>query len=324
MFHMIKKINPLDYVRVIAVFMILVCHYCLFSNLNNGVGRYLAGTGNMLFFLVSALLYGIKYRMDCQIMDNRQFVFNRIVKLGASVWPYLIILIALYLVFGIRFSWISAGLNFVFLGYLGILPGNGHLWFLTVLMACYLEIMLLQKLKADNRYIPWVILVVSIFLVLVGERIGIPSGAFLTLGLFGFVFLRSEWFLQKTRSMKFWMAIIIVAFNSACFFIEYNGLFEKSRSLHFLLTGLCGITLLSLLLRYIPDKSNKVVSFLCGISFEIYIVHHTLCAGPFIRITQWPFGHVLNFCIIVVLSIVLALLLRFMAKGLRSILKVKG
>ena len=130
--------------------------------------------------------------------------------------------------------------------------------------------------------------------------------------------------MQKSKSMKFWMAIVIVALNVVCFFVEYNGLFEKSRSLHFLLSGLCGITMLSLLLRYIQDKSNKVVSFLCGISFEIYIVHHTLCAGPFIRITQWPYGHVLNFCIIVALSIGLALLLKFIAKGLLSILKAKA
>lgn len=305
------KIGALDHVRLVALVLILLCHYFMFSDLSDGVSRYFSGTGNMLFFLVSAVLYGLKYPVDSQKMDYRRFVVKRITRIGASLWLFLIILITLYLVFGIRFSWLDVGLNVVFLGYLGELPGNEHLWFLTVLMVCYVEIMVLNKLKARSRWIPWVFLMVSVFLVFFGEWMGIPSGAFLTLGLYGFVFLRSDSFLQKSKTMKLWMAAVITVFNAVCFVLEFRGLFEQSRSLHFVLTGLCGISLLSLLLRILPDKSNKVTSFLCGISFEIYLVHHTLCAGPFVRITQWPCGHLVNFIIIVTVSVGLAFLLKW-------------
>ena len=141
---------------MVAVFVILLCHYFLFSSLNSGIGRYLAGTGNMVFFLVSALLYGLKYPVGGQTMDYKRFVVKRITRIGASVWPFLLILVTLYLVFGVGFSWLDVGLNFVFLGYLGQLP----------------------------------------------------------------------------------------------------------------------------------DKTNKATSFLCDISFEVYLVHHTLCAGPFISVYQ--------------------------------------
>ena len=305
-----REIAALNHVRVIAVFVILLCHYFLFSDLNSGVGRYLAGTGNMLFFLVSALLYGLKYPIGGQTMDYKSFAARRVAKIGASVWPFLIIIVALYLVFEVEFSWIDVGLNFVFLGYLGELPGNEHLWFLTVLAACYVEIMLLKKLNSGKQIVPWVLLGVSTLLVIVGERLDIPSGAFLTLGLYVFVFLRSGWFLQKSKTMKLWMAIAI-----ACFVLEFNGLFVHSRSLHFIFTGLCGLSLLSLLLRYIPDKSNKVSSFLCGISFEIYLVHHTLCAGPFLSVTRWSYTHVGNFCFLIALSIALAFMLKMIGKA---------
>lgn len=307
----------MDHVRVIAVFVILLCHYFLFSDLNSGVGRYFAGIGNMMFFLVSALLYGLKYPIGGQAMDYKRFAARRVAKIGASVWPFLIIIVALYLVFGVEFSWIDVGLNFVFLGYLGELPGNEHLWFLTVLAACYVEIMLLKRLNAGNQIVPWALLGVSTLLVIVGERLGIPSGAFLTLGLYAFVFLRSDWFLKKSKTMKLWMAIAIVVINIACFVLEFNGLFVRSRSLHFVFTGLCGLSLLALLLRYVPDKSNKVIPFLCGISFEIYLVHHTLCAGPFFSVTQWPCTHVGNFCLLIVLSIVFAFMLKIIVKALR-------
>lgn len=114
--------------------------------------------------------------------------------------------------------------------------------------------------------------------------------------------------------MNLLMAIAIVSINVLCLILEYNGLFVKSRSAHFLLTGLCGLSLFSLMIRYIPNKSYRIVSFICGISFEIYLVHHTLCAGPFIAITHWPMNHVLNFCLLVVFSVVLAILLKLMVK----------
>lgn len=39
----------------------------------------------------------------------------------------------------------------MFLGYLGKLPGNGHLWFLTVLMACYAEMLLLLRMRIKSQ-----------------------------------------------------------------------------------------------------------------------------------------------------------------------------
>ena len=78
-------------------------------------------------------------------------------------------------------------LNFVFLGYLGKLPGNGHLWFLTILIVCYAEMLFLLKLKSIGSYVPWLIIVSSVIVLLIGEKMGIPSGVFVAIGLFGFV-----------------------------------------------------------------------------------------------------------------------------------------
>lgn len=53
-----QRISVYDYIRVIGVFVIVVCHYLEFSGLNEGLGRYFGLVGNMFFFLLSALLYG--------------------------------------------------------------------------------------------------------------------------------------------------------------------------------------------------------------------------------------------------------------------------
>ena len=49
----------------------------------------------------------------------------------------------------------------------------------------------------------------------------------------------------------------------------------------------------------------------------VYLVHHTLCAGPFISVTQWPFGDVVNFCILVAMSVGLAFVLKLISRALR-------
>lgn len=67
---MSKRINELDYVRVITVGMILLCHYLECSDVNLGLGRYLGGAGNTVFFVVSALLYSFRYRVDSQMVNE--------------------------------------------------------------------------------------------------------------------------------------------------------------------------------------------------------------------------------------------------------------
>ena len=67
---MSKRINELDYVRAIALGMILLCHYLECSGLSLGLGRYLGGAGNTVFFVVSALLYSFRYCSDSQTVDG--------------------------------------------------------------------------------------------------------------------------------------------------------------------------------------------------------------------------------------------------------------
>lgn len=55
-----SRIHGLDYVRVLAIFVIVMCHFLEFSGINLGLGRYFGRVGNMVFFLLSALLYGAK------------------------------------------------------------------------------------------------------------------------------------------------------------------------------------------------------------------------------------------------------------------------
>ena len=321
-----NRIHSLDFVRIIAMGMILTCHYLIFSGVSSGLGRYFAGTGNMIFFLISALLYGNKYNTDNDPVENEtqfdlvKFIKKRIVKIGSSLYPFLFILFLSFVFCGVKFSWFDAGLNIVFLGYFGKLPGNGHLWFITVLMACYIEMAVLVKIRPENKYFPWLFLTGMVLLMFLGEWLGVPSQAFIHMGFFGFMFLKNQWFNKKFQEIKGWQALLIVLFNVICMILNLNGLFEISRPLHFLLSDLCGLSLLALALRYLPKYNNKVVTFLSGISFEIYLIHHTFCAGPIIRITSLTGIHVFNYLVLVLLSVLLSVILHYTAQWFTKIM----
>lgn len=330
---MSKRINELDYVRVIAISMILLCHYLECSSVSLGLGRYLGGAGNTVFFVLSALLYSFRYCPDNQLinrggqsLDTQRFAKGRILKLGSSVWPFLIVVTVLYLVFGVDFSWSKLGLNFVFLGYFGKMPGINHLWFLTVLMACYAEFVFLLRFRTTTKWFPWVFLGLMIGLMAFAETVGVPGLAFGYMGFFGFVFLKGRWLYEKSKALKIWQALIIVAINAGCIWLCCHELFETSRILFYLLTDICGLSLLVLMLRYLPDKSSKAISFLSEISFEIYLVHLNLCTGPFVKITSWNYNHLLQFSLVVALSILLAMALHYVAglveKPLAKVLKM--
>lgn len=203
-----KRLSELDYIRVIAVGLILLCHYLEYSGLNVGVGRYLGGVGNAIFFLLSALLYCFKYNIDNQniayvYFDYKNFIKRRGVKFCSSIWPFLMLIIALYLIFGIAFSWFKVGLNFLFLSYFAKMPGISHLWFVTVLMACYVEFMLLVKFTPKGKLFPLLFLVLMICLMLLAENIGIPGHSFEILGLYGFMFLKGRDFYQMAKKSEY-------------------------------------------------------------------------------------------------------------------------
>ncbi len=315
---MSNRIHSFDYIRALAILIIVACHYLEFSGVNVGLGRYLGLAGNMMFFLLSALLYGKSFAREKsawggQIINVWQFGRKRVLRLGASLWPFLIIVTILYLIFGITFSWLNVGMNFLFLGYLFRIPGNEHLWFLTVLMACYAIYVLIARLSFNNNWFPRIFLALMLSLMVLAEMFGIPGNAFAIIGFFAFVLMKAEWFMKEAKGINLWGYLGIVLLNIVCALLLANGLFEQSRIAAFLLSDICGCLLLALLLGLMPEKENKIVAWVSGISFEIYLVHHTLCVGPFIRITSWEYNNLFQFILIVLLSIVIAQVLHLVS-----------
>lgn len=135
-----QRNNAIDFTRAIAIIIIVTCHFLLFGGVDGlcFIGKYLAYVGNFIFFAISALLFGMVYeKRGASAFEAKPFMKKRIVRLFASLWPYLIAILTIYSIIGVECNLFKAILNFLGLGWFAKLPNIGHLWFITMIILCY-------------------------------------------------------------------------------------------------------------------------------------------------------------------------------------------
>lgn len=116
------------------------------------IGRFLADTGNFIFFAISAVLFGLRYgQKGASAFETKPFMKKRLVRLFASLWPFLIAILTIYSFIGVEYNIVKAAMNFVGLGWFGKLPNIGHLWFVTMIIFCYIMYVCVAKTQIINR-----------------------------------------------------------------------------------------------------------------------------------------------------------------------------
>ncbi len=143
----------IDISKSLAIIMIVTCHYLMFCRTNglSEVGRFLADTGNFIFFAISSILFGLRYEQKgAGGFETKSFMKKRLVRLFASLWPFLIVILSIYEYIGVEFSPIKAALNFVGFSWFVKLPNIGHLWFVTMIIFCYTMYTCVSKTQIIN------------------------------------------------------------------------------------------------------------------------------------------------------------------------------
>lgn len=148
----------IDTARGVAIVMIVTCHYLLFEGIPGAgaLGRATANTGNFIFFAISAILFGLQLeKKGTCIFTFQPFLVKRMIRLFASLWPFLFVLISIYLCLQQKVSVVQGIVNFIGLGWVSSLPCNGHLWFVTMIIFCYLMYILSAKSCCISHAIKW-------------------------------------------------------------------------------------------------------------------------------------------------------------------------
>lgn len=279
------KSDSLNILRAVSIVGIIIGHGCLQMGYEP-VGRFCGYLFVQIFFLLSAYLLGIKYS-STTIEIN--FLIKRWKRLSVVYYPYLIIVICLILLFGGNVTWKNVLTHFTYTNYFlhdsicGV--SWGHLWYMSMLMFCYVSLLALRR-KVDFLFRGlwlFVLAVVTLGVCVVCIRYKIPSRIPIVVVSYLIVFKRAKdiclW-LNNLRGQNVCVYIFLLLCNVICLVLFlFWDLNDKLliRDIIVLITA-CSWLLFSM--TVLSDvKCGKVLGFISTISFELYLIHHPFVLG---------------------------------------------
>ena len=281
-----KSIPWIDWLRASAMVMIVLCHLAAqsASPLGNIIAQFL-NVGVEIFFIISGYLLGKKLIH----IHYREWIWKRIGKIAPSYYLFLLTLSGIHLIIPIHQDFSSWAVSILGMQGLGCyLIGGEHLWFLTVLLICYLLTPFLDQLKSSqngSRKLLWYTFAISCFFQIVaGIILGFQIGRY--------------WFLFNL----YWIAYILGSLDFSCTTLRnvtiacLSGIFAIVCRLlgHFLFDGTIWYNLFivsithavlafSILIIFqvsFHKEAPIAIKFLDKISYEMYLVHYIFIAGP--------------------------------------------
>lgn len=277
------KSDSLNILRAVSIVGIIIGHGCLQMGYEP-VGRFCGYLFVQIFFLLSAYLLGIKYgNSPIEII----FLVKRWKRLSVVYYPFLIIVICSILLLGGNVTWKNVLTHFTYTNYflqdtlLGV--PFGHLWYISMMMLCYVSLLVLRK-KTDPLFCGWwllVLLMVTSFVSILCLKHHIPSRIPIVVTSYLIVFKRAKDICSRiNKLMNVPIYIFTILCNVSCIslFLYWN-LNDKLlvRDIIVLITACSWLLFFMTVLR--DMKCGKVLGFISTISFELYLVHHPFVLG---------------------------------------------
>lgn len=156
----------LDWIRVIAMCGVLVDHYmCMFNSLSlSKLGLQIGGGGVEIFFAVSALLYGMKWRNEnYKGFEPIFFLKKRMIRIFIPLWILILAVIPLECFITNRFEFQTILFNVIGLGWAKPFGIAGHLWYITMLMILYFSFIVFSHFRLDKVKPFWWVIVFTLF-----------------------------------------------------------------------------------------------------------------------------------------------------------------
>lgn len=277
--------------------------------------------GVQVFFVISGFLYGNK-----DIYDPLDFLVKRFKKLLIPYWLFLLIAIVLYAAFSRENLHASEVLKSIVCA--DTIKGLGHLWFVGYILFCYILTPYLQRIRIRLEKLTfWKAFIIIALLLLMVQILGIAFESYFQpdrvscyiIGYYMPILIR-----KANKSIKAallgMLVLVAIVMNTARIYLKYyaigvvpevlvNGLVRYA---HLAL----GVALFAILFRALRNvKYNVFLKWSDAYSYPIYLVHQFFIISPFtlMAVTQIKS---LNWAIVLVATIVLAIMIDLMAKHL--------
>lgn len=276
--------GSLNILRAVSILGIIIGHGCLQMGYEP-VGRFCGYLFVQIFFLLSAYLLGMKYG---SAPIEFSFLVKRWKRLSVVYYPFLIIVICLILLLGRNVTFKNVLTHITYTNYFlqDVICGVsfGHLWYMSMMMFCYVSLLFLRK-KTDFLFQGWWLLVLSVVtfgMCILCLKNRIPSRIPIVVVSYLIVFKRANgicsW-LNGIRNVPMIYAFAIFC-NVTCLGLF---LFWNLNDRLLIRDIIVLITACSWLIFFMTAMSNvkcgKVLGFISTISFEIYLIHHPFVFG---------------------------------------------
>lgn len=278
--------------RIIAMFMIIGCHIASF--LNNNIIAMILNVGVEIFLIISGYLYSNKV-----ITNNKKFILKR----SKKIMKPLIITTVMYIIFAILTKKIInikaipfllcnlQGINFLISAIkVPQIEGLSHTWFLTVILLCYLLLILVKELENRYEYKYSLRGIILLILVLVGLDLlfiplGIQLGYFLTFFI-GYILGKIELIITNKMYMLYTLIMILSLtirllgrhlFDGSIFYANIIVIFTQILlALWFFFSVKWFI---SKFIFFDRVSKSDIVKILDSYSFYVYLIHYMFIVG---------------------------------------------
>lgn len=320
--------SAISLIRCISMLMIVTCHF--FQYYGNELAYWFNG-GVYIFFAISGFLYGSK-----TIDDPIKFLARKFKSVLMPYYTFLVPAIALYFFFA-RSSF-SVGSVVKALVCSGTIDGLGHLWFVAYILFCYfITPYLYWFVKKCEGYSFLRFTCISIVLLIAIQVIGYMFDSFfradrITCYIIGYLFsVYSRRYGKKvTVGICVLFAVSGVAVNIVRIYIKYlsgmqlSGIFAKIFIFAEPYAHLLLFSAMFMVLYLIASKVkyNALLKLSDRYSYEVYLVHQLFILSPFSLMAITPIKY-LNWVLVVVAIVLLAVILKFVTEKIIKPKKVK-
>ena len=279
------KSDTLNILRAVSIVGIIIGHGCLQMGYEP-VGRFCGYLFVQIFFLLSAYLLGMKYG---SAPTEFRFLVKRWKRLSVVYYPFLIIVVCSILLLGGSVTWKNILTHITYTNYFlqDTMYGVpfGHLWYISMMMLCYVSLLAIRK-KIFFLFHGWWLLVLSLVtlgMCMICLKNHIPSRIPIVVASYLIVFKRARdicsWF-NRLRNRPMYIYTFAILCNIICLglFLFWN-LNDRLLIRDTVVLITAGSWLLFFMTALSDAKCGKVLGFISTISFELYLVHHPFVLG---------------------------------------------
>ena len=269
--------------------------------------------GVYIFIIISGYLYGKK-----EIKEGYfKWIRKRAKRILIPMYFFMLFLLIVNLAIGnnIRIAnWIVYIFNLQ--EFQIYVHGAEHLWYLTIIMICYLITPILNKYKTkiSNKKLIIYIFIGVLLQLITSYFINTQLGIYLIYTLLYIIAYIIGYKLNIIISMKLMFISLFLAGISGIVRISTKVLFDNSILYNVIIVGYTqGLIAFCIFYIFIymsrNVKENKVINFFDSISFEIYLVHYMYVVGP-LRVVELTNSFISNTIITLVISILTSIVLK--------------